>query len=68
MAPLLFQWRSGAQRRGVSAGLVRAAPIELLDKTAMTDAAGEPLYFQPHDLRRIFVTEAIVNGMPPHSA
>lgn len=34
----------------------------------VTDADGRPLYFQPHDLRRIFATEAILNGMPPHIA
>ncbi|MEV0237899.1 site-specific integrase [Nonomuraea sp. NPDC050786] len=31
-------------------------------------AAGEPLIFSPHDFRRIFVTDAIMNGLPPHIA
>lgn len=26
------------------------------------------MYVQPHDLRGIFATEAIMNGMPPHIA
>ena len=35
---------------------------------AVTDAAGAPLSFTPHDFRRIFATDAIMNGMPPHIA
>ena len=34
----------------------------------ITDNAGEPLVFTPHDFRRIFATEAIMNWMPPHIA
>lgn len=35
-----------------------------------TRAATDPAHAtrQPHDLRRIFTTEAILNGMPPHIA
>ncbi|MFI1035932.1 site-specific integrase [Streptomyces sp. NPDC020951] len=36
--------------------------------TGITDASGQPLHFAPHDLRRIFVTDAVMNGMPPHIA
>lgn len=67
-APLLFQWKSGGHHRAVSAGLIRNALTELIDAAGVKDAAGEPLYFQPHDLRRIFATDAIMNGMPPHIA
>nr|WP_229828635.1 tyrosine-type recombinase/integrase [Streptomyces massasporeus] len=27
-----------------------------------------PLIFQPHDFRRIFITDSILNGLPPHIA
>lgn len=27
---------------------------------------GEPIKFTPHDFRRIFATEALANGLPPH--
>ncbi|XGU20155.1 tyrosine-type recombinase/integrase [Rhodococcus sp. 3Y1] len=67
-APLLFQWKCGGHHRAVSAGLIRNALTELIDAAGVKDAAGEPLYFQPHDLRRIFATDAIMNGMPPHIA
>src|SRR4029077_7086246 len=36
--------------------------------TGLTDATGKPLTFAPHDFRRIFTTDAIMNGMPPHIA
>ncbi|GAB3159735.1 tyrosine-type recombinase/integrase [Microbispora hainanensis] len=60
-----------AQRRpepGISGNTIRKAFIEILQATGLTDAFGEPLKFQPHDFRRIFTTEAILNGIPPHIA
>ena len=30
--------------------------------------AAHPLAFTPHDFRRIFITDAVLNGMPPHIA
>ena len=35
--------------------------------TGLTEADGRPLRFTPHDFRRIFVTDAVLNGMPPTS-
>ena len=29
---------------------------------------GGPLHFTPHDFRRLFITDAILNGLPPHIA
>ena len=31
-------------------------------------ATGEPLHFTPHDFRRLFITDAVLNGLPPHIA
>ena len=40
-----------------------------LARTGLTDPAdGTPLHFTPHDFRRIFITDAIMNGLPPHIA
>ncbi|MFD4945663.1 tyrosine-type recombinase/integrase [Streptomyces sp. NPDC058239] len=39
-----------------------------LAATGLTNADGEALTFSPHDFRRIFVTDAIMNGLPPHIA
>ncbi|MET7298869.1 site-specific integrase [Embleya sp. NPDC005575] len=41
---------------------------EGLTHTGLTDAAGLPLEFTPHDFRRLFITDAIMNGMSPHIA
>ena len=37
-------------------------------RTGLTDAAGQPLRFAPHDFRRLLITDAIMHGMPPHIA
>ena len=37
--------------------------------TGLTDPAdGGPLRYTPHDFRRIFITDAVMNGLPPHIA
>jgi len=59
------QWRIAGQNRNVSQHSIRKSLNELA--SGLTDAAGQPLQFQPHDFRRIFTTEAILNGMPPTS-
>ncbi|WNV84919.1 site-specific integrase [Umezawaea sp. Da 62-37] len=67
-APLLFQWRLGGERRVVSDQLIRKSITEILTGSAIIDVTGQPLHYQPHDFRRIFTTEATMNGMPPHIA
>ena len=66
--PLLLQRRLGTENRHIGTDAVR----ELLDSTlaciGLTDPGGQPLKFQPHDFRRIFITDAVMNGMPPHIA
>ena len=47
----------------LAAGIGRA-----LNGTNVTDAAGKPLRFTPHDFRRMFITDAVMHGMPPHIA
>src|SRR5438105_9860279 len=40
-----------------------------LARTGLTDpTTGGPLRFTPHDFRRIFITDAIMSGLPPHIA
>jgi hypothetical protein len=34
----------------------------------LTGPSGAPLRFTPHDFRRVFLTDAIMHGMPPHIA
>ncbi|MCZ1012295.1 site-specific integrase [Streptomyces lydicus] len=66
--PLLFQWESAGRRWPVSPANIRKALNEALAAIGLIDENGKPLRFQPHDFRRIFVTDAIANGMPPHIA
>ena len=67
-APLLFQRRGGTELRPVSSGTVRNMLNAALDRTGLADAAGKPLIFTPHDFRRMFITDAILTGLPPHIA
>ncbi|MET9695205.1 site-specific integrase [Streptomyces sp. NPDC006514] len=48
--------------------LIRKGLNEVLERTGLTDSAGQPLDFAPHDFRRIFITDAIRSGLPPHIA
>ncbi|MEU2607704.1 tyrosine-type recombinase/integrase [Streptomyces albus] len=66
--PLLFQWRIAGQNRPVTGAIIRRGLTDLLLGSGLTDASGQPLLYQPHDFRRIFVTDAILNGLPPHIA
>jgi len=66
--PLLFQRRHGSEHRALTRSFVRTCLIRALHATGLTDATGQPLQFTPHDFRRIFVTDAIRTGLPPHIA
>jgi len=66
--PILFQRRVGTENRAISAPRIRTLLDEALAATGLTGADGQPLRFVPHDFRRIFVTDAVNNGMPPHIA
>ena len=66
--PLLFQRKVGVENRPIPAGGARRLLNNALARTGLTDAGGAPLLFSPHDFRRLFITDAILNGMPPHIA
>ena len=65
--PLLFQWRSGGENRPVSRNTIRRAIEETLQAIRMPGTE-DPPHYTFHDFRRIFTTDAILNGMPPHIA
>ena len=56
--PLLFQRSIGSENRPFTPSAIRKLLIGALAATGLTDAAGDPLMFSPHDFRRIFVTDA----------
>jgi hypothetical protein len=67
-APLLFQRRGGTETRQISTGTVRNMLNAALARAGLTNAAGQQLIFTPHDFRRMFITDAILAGLPPHIA
>jgi Phage integrase family len=68
-APLLFQRRFRTENRAISHGTIRKMLHAALAETGLVDPVdGGPLNYTPHDFRRIFITDAIMNGLPPHIA
>lgn len=66
--PLLFQRTVSLESRPIPISGIRTLLSDALARAGLTDATGKPLDFAPHDFRRIFTTDAIMNGMPPHIA
>ncbi|MGH3523903.1 MAG: tyrosine-type recombinase/integrase, partial [Mycobacterium sp.] len=66
--PLLFQWRRRLENRAVSERALRSYLDHALSALGVKDAAGHPLRYTFHDFRRLFITDAIMHGMPPHIA
>ncbi|MFD8940227.1 site-specific integrase, partial [Streptomyces sp. NPDC059578] len=58
----------GSEHRAFTPTAIRRLLINALAASGLTNAEGEALSFSPHDFRRIFVTDAIMNGLPPHIA
>ncbi|HUO38477.1 MAG TPA: site-specific integrase [Mycobacterium sp.] len=68
-APLLFQRRYGHEYRAIGANTIRDLLSAALSQTGLTEpGTGAPLQFTPHDFRRLFITDAVLNGLPPHIA
>jgi integrase len=66
--PLMFQRPVGLENRPIPISGIRDLLAGALAAAGLTGTDGKPLDFAPHDFRRIFATEAIMNGMPPHIA
>lgn len=66
--PLLYQWRVTGEDRRISETTIRHSINGALEASGLVDNSGNPLRFMPHDFRRIFITDAILNGLPPHIA
>jgi integrase len=67
-APVLFQRRIGGENRAIPAATIRRLLAATLARTGLTGPSGQPLHYTPHDFRRMFLTDAILNGLPPHIA
>jgi len=67
--PLLFQRRLSSENRAIADSMVRTLLDAALTHTGLVDPAdGQPLRYTPHDFRRMFITDAVMNGLPPHIA
>ena len=66
--PLLFQWRRRLENRAVTETSLRKYLDHALAAIGITDAGGHPMRYTFHDFRRLFITDAIMHGMPPHIA
>jgi hypothetical protein len=66
--PLLFQWRCRLEHRAVGETSLRKYLDDALAAIGVKDASGQLLRYTFHDFRRIFITDAIMHGMPPHIA
>lgn len=66
--PVLYQWAVSGENRPISNNSIRKSINETLAATGLLDKDGDPLRVQPHDFRRIFITDSILNGLPPHIA
>jgi hypothetical protein len=68
-SPVLFQRRFPSETRAISDSSLRTMLNTALAHTGLTDPVdGEPLHYTPHDFRRIFITDAVMSGLPPHIA
>ncbi|MEU0939006.1 site-specific integrase [Embleya sp. NPDC005971] len=65
--PFLFQRRYGSEDRALTRSYIRECMVATSAAAHIT-IAGEPLEWRPHDFRRIFVTDALRSGLPPHIA
>ncbi|MFE7666399.1 tyrosine-type recombinase/integrase [Streptomyces celluloflavus] len=68
LLPFLFQRRIYMRDSATNRNFVARCIDNILLASGLTDASGEPLRFTPHDFRRIFATDAIRTGLPPHIA
>jgi hypothetical protein len=66
--PLLFQWRRRLEDRAVAETSLRKYLDHALTALGVKDAGGRPMRYTFHDFRRLFITDAIMHGMPPHIA
>lgn len=66
--PHLFQLRHGWRRQIMGIKYLYRLLNDTLQRAGLTDRAGQPLRYTPHDFRRIFATDAVTGGLPVHIA
>ncbi|MFD9817354.1 tyrosine-type recombinase/integrase, partial [Streptomyces sp. NPDC059080] len=66
--PFLFQRRCGPEDRAIPRNYIYTCLNDALAASGLTGPGDEQLRYTPHDFRRIFVTDALRSGLPPHIA
>jgi len=68
-APVLFQRRINTENRAFAYSSLLQILTAAMAQTGLVDAVeGRPLHYTFHDFRRMFITDAIMNGLPPYIA
>ncbi|MGH9022062.1 MAG: tyrosine-type recombinase/integrase, partial [Acidimicrobiia bacterium] len=68
-APRLLQRRvNGEDRSFAHSSLLKILTAAVAGTGLVDPVDGRPLHYTPHDFRRMFITDAILNGLPPHIA
>ncbi|GCB52744.1 mobile element protein [Streptomyces sp. NL15-2K] len=66
--PFLFQRPVGPEDRAIPRNYIYTCLDNALAASGLTAPGDEPLHYTPHDFRRIFVSDALRSGLPPHIA
>jgi integrase len=68
LMPFLFQRPDGGVHKPVTRRFVASALDRAMAAAGLAGPDGTPLRITPHDFRRIFATDALRAGLPPHIA
>ena len=68
-APVLFQRRFRGYDQAIQESTIRKMLSAAIARAGIASpVTGQPLACTPHDFRRMFITDAVLNGLPPHIA
>ena len=68
-SPRLFQRRINSENHAFAHSSILKMLTAAVTRARLVDPVeGRPLHYSPHDFRRMFITDAILNGLPPHIA
>lgn len=66
--PFLFQRSHGAEHRAISRNYIHKCLTQAVAASGLAGPDHQPLHYSPHDFRRLFLTDALRSGLPPHIA
>lgn len=66
--PLLMQRDYLGERQPIKRGWIKKQIEIATDLAGIVDLTGKPIRFQPHDFRRMYLTDIVQSGLPVHIA